>query len=233
MDLKRLVTHFTYRIEPKPEGGFIARASDPNLPPLEAATRWELQEKIQQNISAALATEFPELKLPLEQKQLKASFHIERKPDGGFLIHSTDANGTTAEAAEHEIESKFLEKFVGFAGKHLMSDEMSQALAGGMASGDIKVFVKRTTLADAANLNLANSAPNSTTPPPGEFLRQGPENLGSHAVNPAGAMDAITGTTDSDSPIRRNPSGGNSAVLRFLIALLIIGAMMYFYLHYR
>jgi hypothetical protein len=32
MELKRLISHFTYRIEPKPEGGFIAHASEPGVP---------------------------------------------------------------------------------------------------------------------------------------------------------------------------------------------------------
>src|SRR5205807_9887900 len=41
MEIKRLITHFTYRIEPKPEGGFIAHAADPSVPPLEASTREE------------------------------------------------------------------------------------------------------------------------------------------------------------------------------------------------
>jgi hypothetical protein len=59
MELKRLISHFTYRIEPKPEGGFIAHASEPGVPPIEAPTRAELQQKIQANISAALGTEFP------------------------------------------------------------------------------------------------------------------------------------------------------------------------------
>ena len=64
MDLKRLVTQFVYRIEPKPEGGFIARATDPSVPPLEAATREELRKKIQEKIFAALSAEFPGLNLP-------------------------------------------------------------------------------------------------------------------------------------------------------------------------
>ena len=34
MELKRLISHFTYRIEPKPGGGFIAHASDPAVAPL-------------------------------------------------------------------------------------------------------------------------------------------------------------------------------------------------------
>ena len=108
MELKRLISHFTYRIEPKPEGGFIAHPSDPTVPPLEASTRKELQQKIQANIGAALAAEFPGLKLPLENNQLKFSFHVEHKPGGGFIFQSTDGTGTPIEGATHaEIESQF------------------------------------------------------------------------------------------------------------------------------
>jgi hypothetical protein len=74
MELKRLITHFTYRIEPKPGGGFVAHASDPTLPPLEAGTREELQHAIQANIAAAVAAEFPGLKLPGESQELKFDF---------------------------------------------------------------------------------------------------------------------------------------------------------------
>src|SRR6266481_1932948 len=129
MEIKRLITHFTYRIEPKPEGGFIAHASDPSLPPLEAPTRDELQQKIQANIAAAVAAEFPGLKLPLENKELKFNFHIEAKPGGGFVIHShTDPNAAPVEVSTHEeIELPFAEKLLGVLGKHF--PELSQALA--------------------------------------------------------------------------------------------------------
>jgi len=63
VELKRLISHFTYRIEPKPEGGFIAHGSDPGVPGIEAATRGELQQKIQSSIAVALGTEFPGLKI--------------------------------------------------------------------------------------------------------------------------------------------------------------------------
>src|SRR6202163_2436102 len=144
MELKRLITHFTYRIEPKPEGGFIAHATDPTVPPLEAPTREELQRKIQANIAACLASEFPGLKLPLENQQLKFAFHIERKPGGGFAIHSADPDAPLIEGATHEeIESHFAEKLIAFVGKHFIP-ELSQALAA-QGSGDIKVFVNRKT----------------------------------------------------------------------------------------
>jgi hypothetical protein len=92
MELKRLISHFTYRIEPKPGGGFIAHPADPSVAPLEAPAREELQKKIQENILAGLSAQFPGLKLPLENQDLQFAFHIERKPEGGFVIHSSDPN---------------------------------------------------------------------------------------------------------------------------------------------
>src|SRR5438309_7914798 len=79
MELKRLISHFTYRIEPKPGGGFIAHPADPSVAPLEAPTREELQKKIQENILGGLSAQFPGLKLPLENQDLQFAFHIERK----------------------------------------------------------------------------------------------------------------------------------------------------------
>src|SRR6266581_8806058 len=165
MELKRLITHFTYRIEPKPEGGFIAHATDPTVPPLEAPTREELQQKIQSNIATALAAEFPGLKLPLEHRELKYAFHIELKPGGGFAIHSADPDAKPIQGATHEeIEGHFAEKLIGFVGKHFMP-ELSQALAAQGNSGDIKVFVNRKTGAsvnagsDKSSLGIARDLP--------------------------------------------------------------------------
>jgi hypothetical protein len=64
MELRQLIKSFTYRIESKPEGGFIARPTDPSMAPLEAATREELQQMIQARASETLAREFPGLKVP-------------------------------------------------------------------------------------------------------------------------------------------------------------------------
>jgi hypothetical protein len=88
VELKQLITHFTYRIEPKPEGGFIAHASDPTVAPLEAPTRQELQQKIQATIVANLGAQFPTLKSAIEGQTSNFAFHIERKPGGGFILHS-------------------------------------------------------------------------------------------------------------------------------------------------
>jgi hypothetical protein len=210
MELKRLISHFTYRIEPKPEGGFIAHASDPTVPPLEAPTREELQQKIQANISAALAAEFPGLKLPLERKELKFAFHIEHKPGGGFTIQSTDGKGAPIEGATHEeIESHFAEKVVGLLGKYL-TPELFQALGSQLGSGDVKVFVNR-------QVSFSEGSPTLTLGDAGSMQAENAKSTG--VVNPA-----------DSSPITPEASGSRT-IFRFVLTLLIVAALMYFFLH--
>lgn len=225
MELKRLITHFTYRIEPKPEGGFIARASDPTLPPLEGATREELQHKIQANIAAGLAAEFPGLKLPLENQELKFDFHIEHKPGGGFAIHSADPNVPSIEAGSHkEVESRVAEKLIGFLGKHL-APELSHALAAQGNSGDIKVFVNRkvgfTLKTGSHTLRIGSSR----AVPPSSNQSSGTTNLASANVGNPGQII-------SNAPI--TPETNSSwKVSAFLLAIVIVSALMYFFLYHR
>src|SRR5438094_8281569 len=216
VELKRIITKFTYRIEPKPEGGFIAHASDPSLPPLEAPTRLELQQKIQANISAALAAEFPGLKLPAENQELKFNFHIETKPGGGFIIHSHDPKEAAVEGATHEeIEHPFAEK-LAVLGKYFMP-ELSQALANQGGSGDVKVFVNRqsfTTQTGSPKLTLGDT---QDLQPAGSI--QAPD------VNSGGSV-----APNDSSPITPETSG-SWTIFRFLLTLLVIAALMYFFLH--
>jgi len=218
MELKSLITHFTYRIEPKPEGGFIAHTSDPTVPPLEAPTREELQRKIQENIAAGLASEFPGLKLPLENQQLKFAFHIERRPGGGFAIHSADPDAPLIEGTTHEeIESHFAEKLIAFVGKHFIP-ELSQALAA-QGSGDIKVFVNRKA---------------------GFTVNRGSHSIQTHDVTiedaklgdakTANASFGSVGDAMDNSPITPETSS-SWTIFGFVLALLIIAALMYFFLH--
>jgi hypothetical protein len=230
MDLKRIISTFTYRIEPKPQGGFIAHANDPSLPPLEAPTREELQQKIQANIGAALAKEFPGLNLPFGNlpsggpasgnKELKFDFHIEAKPGGGFSLHSHDPNATTIEGASHEeIEYPFAEKLAGVVGKYLLP-ELSQALAKQGGSGDIKVFVDRKvsfTAKSGFQKPSFGSAQNFQPSGAGQSPNSAPS---SGSVVDAGDNSPITFEKSKSWPI-----------LRFLLTLLVVAVLMYFFLH--
>jgi hypothetical protein len=231
MELKHLITQFTYRIEPKPGGGFIAHPTDPTVAPLEASTREELQQTIQAKIATVLAEEFPGLKFPLESKQLKVAFHIERKPGGGFVIHSSDPNAQPIEGATHEdVESHFAEKLLGFVGKHF-APELAQALAAQGSSGDIKVFVNRKTSV------AANTSSNKF-----DFGAQSPLSIGTiqpsdvnmQVSNPGSAVNANPNNiADGIANVPITPeSTGSWTVFRFLLALAIIGTLVYFFLHY-
>lgn len=233
MDLKSLVTHFAYRIEPKPEGGFIAHASDPSVPPLEAPTREELQQKIQQNIFSALSAEFPGLKLPLAGSERQFAFHVEPKPDGGFSIHSADPNAAVIHSStQEEFESRFLEKLLGFAGKHLMP-ELSQALAAQGVPRDITVTVNRKTAftLNAGSHKISLGLANTLAPSPQlkDVGTQAPK-LGDAGFTKADFSNSA-GTIDN-APITPEPSNIWN-VFRLLLALLIVGAMVYFFFRYR
>jgi hypothetical protein len=208
MEIKRLLTHFTYRIEPKPEGGFIAHATDPNVPALEAPTREELRQKIQANIAAAVAAEFPGLKLPLENKEVKFAFHIEHKPGGGFVLQSTDGKGLPITGSTHaEIENHFAEKVLGALGKALVP-ELSQALAGQPGSGDVKVFVNR-------KVGFSSS----------------PKFWSDHASSmPVGNTNFSNVLNSTNSPITPEPSN-IWPIVRFLLAALILAGLVYFLRH--
>ncbi len=136
MELKHLVQRFVYRIESKPEGGFIARASDPTVPPLEAATREELQRKIQEKLFAALGEAFPNLKLPIEDKQPKVNVPIEGQPGGGFAVHSQQTGNTGLDPATEAKIDHYAEELLGFVDKHF--PHLSQTIAARIASEALK-----------------------------------------------------------------------------------------------
>lgn len=230
MELKKLLAQFTYRIEPKPEGGFIARSSDPGVPPLEAPTREELRGKIQANIASSLANEFPGLKLPQKQ-QLNISFHIEHKPDGNFDIHSSDpASASIQGASSDEVESQFAEKLLALVGKHL-SPEFSQSLGAQLGSGNIKVFVSKTTKNVGFKLNET-----STSTLQNSDLTSGQAAIPSSIQNPDSSFPVNNSSfrinASNNSPITpgRESSG---TLVRFVIAALIVLAAMYTYVHFH
>lgn len=219
MDLKSILANFTYRIEAKPEGGFMARAGDPSLPPLEAATRSELEDKIQGVIAAAMSKQFPMLNLPLAKKELKFSFHVEPKPGGGYIARSNDPDAPPIEGASHEeVSHQFAERLIGgFAG--FVFPELSKALGKAVDSGDVKVFVTRNVTVTKSGEDEAKQGS------AGLFLPS--QNPGSHqtSVSPQSEISSIA--TDN-SPIQPEASGSGK-VLRFLIPLLIMGALLYFF----
>jgi hypothetical protein len=207
VELKRLISHFTYRIEPKPEGGFVAHGSEAGVPPIEAATRAELQQKIQSSIAVALGAEFPGLKVPLENKEVNFAFHVEHGPDGGLILQSTDGKELPIVGSTHaDIESKLAEKVMGALGQHL-TPELAKALAGA-DSGEVKVVVKRNV-----RFSLTSRKAGSAS----EGLRQA-DNQMAASLNAGGSP--VTPEANRVWPI-----------MRLLLLALIVAAIVYFLRH--
>ena len=230
MEIKRLAEKYVYRIEAKPEGGFIARATDPSVPPLEAATRDELRQKIQSTVLAGLGMDFPALKLPAGSGEMKFSFHVEKQPDGSFDIHSSDPAAAPLNAASHDqVESHFAEKLIEFAGKHMLQ-EVPEALRAQMASGDIKVFIKKSS-----GFTVTTSRSSDQTPQLDSAV-QGSE--ASSVVSPVISNRGSTLTLGSSgTPIDSSPitpgNEGSSKFFRILLILLALAAAAFFFLKYR
>ena len=195
-------TKIVYRIEPKPEGGFIARATDPGVPPIEAATQEELQRKIQAKISAALGSELAGLKLPFGSKQV--SVQIERKPGTSITFHST---GASAQPAEEVNDARELVEFIA---KDL--PELSEVLAERKKEVTINVAPQRLRIVTQALL------------PTGAVRADGREAMTNDvAINaevPTLANAPITPETESSWKI-----------LRLLLVLLALAALVYFLHH--
>jgi hypothetical protein len=236
MEIKRLVSKYVYRIEPKPDGGFIAHATDPGAPTLEAPTRTELQQKIQSTILAGLSADFPGLKLPPQSHELKFSFHVERQPDGSFDIHSSDPGAAPITSASHDqVESHFLEKLISFAGKHMLP-EASEALPAQLASGDIKVFINKSSgFTVTTSHETTGTPPQLASPTSSQFPDSSIETSSSGPIISNTAPNATIG--DTGNPIDSSPitpgAGSSAKTFLLLVAILALLAFAYFLFHYR
>jgi hypothetical protein len=226
MELKHLIQRFAYKIEPKPEGGFIARAADPTTPSLEAPTREELQQKIQANLLAALQQEFPGLKLPAmsgltnpsANQGVSYEVHVERKPGGGFSVHS----GKPGDPTTHEMVDHLVERLLNAADKNL--PQIAQAFAAQAGSGDLTVFVNKAT--------STNSGAGLTK----LFAPAQPIQAKEVTVQAVTVETAPTSKESFNNPVIANTpivpeASGTWKVLRFLLAVVILLVLMYWFSH--
>jgi hypothetical protein len=226
MDIQTITRKYAYKIEAKPEGGFIARATDPTVPPIEGATREEVQRKIRETVAAGLAQAFPGLKIPLETKNAKLEFRVERKPEGGFSVHSTELGTPTMAPATHEKVDHMAEKLLGLVDKHF--PEFSRALAEQAASEEVQIITEQK---NEKWSGFPTSARDLLPTPPAKS-----ESSVAGVVKwTGGAADTTSdslGGAITNTPITPQ-SSSNWAVLRFLLAALAIAGLLYFFLTHR
>ena len=226
MELKRLISQFAYRIEPKPDGGFIARATDPSVPPLEAPSRQELLKKIQEKTLAGLSAEFPALKLP-DGAQQQFAFHVERTPAGGFSIHPADPNAEVIHAStDSDLQSQMLEKFLNALGKRLIPELVQAAAAQGTANVTVSVNRKTAISFNTASPQLGpgpvtNIASTPSAPPESAKL----DGASFRTPDPSPAIL-------NNSPITPEPSNLGK-IFRWIPVFLLLATLIYFFLGRR
>jgi hypothetical protein len=226
MEIKRTISRIVYRIEPKPEGGFIARCSDPNMPPLESATRFELERQIQAKITAEMESQFPGLKIRLDQSEPK-SITLTTKPDGSMFSESGNSSPQSAEGGvKNAVEHWLAGKAVALVEKNL-PPELIDELKHQQLDGKIKIAVTKVGAEDKIRRDYVVSNGNEIL---SRLLDQSQKTSGEPGPsNPVSA--SFSGTNlDSTSPIT---PGSNSSFLRFLVVALVLIGILFFFLYLK
>jgi hypothetical protein len=249
MELKSVISQFIYRIEPKPGGGFIATSRDPAAIPIEAATREEVQRKIQERIAAAMAARFPDLQSALAKNGVHLHYHIESKPGGGYTFHHGDpasnapahaAEGTTLEHIENFIESKIFSAIVN----HLPRDvrgELEQKINAGGLDVEVDRTVSVTTRRAGVPATLFDLGPvqdlsSSSGPASSVVSASSGDILGSAqsgSLNPGESQPGSSWNDPSPSPITRYEKSSSGRIFVFVLLLAVGAALIFFYVHSR
>ena len=111
MELKHLKTSISYKIDPNPAGGFIARSADPAVPPIEAPTMEEVQAKVQSQLMETITGQFPGLKMPVALAQTAAAW-------GKTTSHTVTVTNSNGESVINKNPSpeemrQFAQQFAG------------------------------------------------------------------------------------------------------------------------
>jgi hypothetical protein len=218
MEIKRTISRIIYRIEPKPEGGFIARCDDPTVPPLEGASRFELEQQIKDKITSEVESQVPGLQISLEKKFIS----LDNKSDGSSISQPGAEGG-----AKQAVEQWLTDKAAALVEKELPL-ELVEQLKNQKLSGDIKVKV--TKFGGKTNFRREYVISNGNA---GQLLSRflgGQKNSG--ALEPTAPVSSSFSNTslDGNSPI--SPASGSSFP-RFLAAALVLIGIVFFLLYLK
>lgn len=218
MEIKRTISRVIYRIEPKPGGGFIARCDDPTVPPLEAASRFELEQQIKDKISSEVESQIPGLKITLEKKIVS----FDNKSDGSSIFQAGVEGG-----AKQAVEQWLTDKAAALVEKKLPPELLDQ-LKNQNLSGDIKVKVTKFGGTTNFRREYVISKGNA-----GQLLsRFLGRQKNSGALQPTAPVSSSFSDTslDGNSPITPVSS---SSFPRFLAAALVVIGILFFFLYLK
>lgn len=91
MEIKKTISKYSYRIEAKPGGGFVAYSTDPSVEAIEGPTREEVIQQVEAKISAILGEQFPKLEKLLHSDLKIGGLHM--KVDGKVSVTNQSGSG--------------------------------------------------------------------------------------------------------------------------------------------
>ena len=219
MEIKRTISRIIYRIEPKPEGGFIARCDDPKMPPIEAASRFELDKQIQEKITSEVESQIPGFKISLEKKFIS----LDSKSDAGSISQPGVEGG-----AKEAVEQWLSDKAVALVEKDL-PPELLEQIKRQQVDGQINIAVTKVGAEGKVRREYTISNGNA-----GQllsrFLKGRQKNSG--ALEPSNPVSASFSGTNLDSTSPIIPTSSNS-FLRFLAAALVLIGILFFFLYLK
>jgi hypothetical protein len=219
MEIKRTISRIAYRIEEKPEGGFIARCSDLNVPPLEAASRFELEQQIQAKITAEMESQIPGLEISLEKKNIS----FDNKSDRGSIPQPGIEGG-----AKQAVEQWLTDKAVTLVEKNLPPELVDQ-LKNQKLSGNVNIKV--TKFGGKTNFRREYVISNGNA---GQLLsRFLGRQKDSGALEPSNPVSASFSGTNLDSTSPITPVSGSGPFLRFLLAAIVVAGIVFFFLYLK
>jgi hypothetical protein len=227
MEIKRTISRIAYRIEQKPEGGFIARCSDPNVPPLEGASRFELEQQIQAKITAEMESQFPGLKIPFNTSETKF-ITLGTKPDGSIFSESGNSSVQPAEGGtKNAVEHWLADKAVSLVEKNL-PPELIEQLKHQAVDGKITIAVTKLGGKDKVRRDYIVSNGNDLL---SRFLKGRQKTSG--ALEPSNPVSASFSGTNLDSTSPITPVSGSGPFLRFLLAAIVVVGILFFFLYLK
>jgi hypothetical protein len=227
MEIKRTISRIAYRIEERPEGGFIARCSDPNVPPLEAASRFELEQQIQAKITAEMESQFPGLKIPFNTSETKF-ITLETKPDGSIFSESGNSSLQPAEGdVKNSVEHWLADKAVSLVEKNL-PPELIEQFKHQAVDGKITIAVTKVGGNDKLRRDYIVSNGNDLL---SRFLKGRQKTSG--ALEPSNPVSASFSGTNLDSTSPITPVSGSGPFLRFLLAAIVVVGIVFFFLYLK
>lgn len=229
MEIKRTISRIFWHIDAKPEGGSIARSNDATVPPLEAATRAELEDKIkikEEKMVAEMNGLFPGLKLDLA-KPGSTLISLEAHADSGVIMQPGDASRQSAEAGTKKgLDNWLTQNALTLLAKQLPPD-VAEQLKEQAHDGKLKIVVGEPTKLNLQTQVRTNVITYETGKTP--FGLSSPEQKTPGALQPSAPVPASFSTSQLDTGSPITPvSGGNSFILFLLAAIVLLGLLLLF-----